>query len=324
MLKIAGPSFFIRLERIVFILSIITVPFYIVQLISPQLLASLAPHLNFMTSVEQKEFNGWYIFVYMFSGYGLHIRNSGFMWEPGAFAFMLILAILIRFHNNSIKLDRRVFLYFILIASTLSTMGYIVGLLLLSAVLVKERKPLYLTALVLGAILLLPKVAALEFMLPKIQHHVLLEDQVTGRSSELSGGYLRVTRVGMFMISIKQSFKWPFGYGMVIPKEIYQRYKEMILGVGTISYILLQWGWIGLYYLIRSLKKVVNHLFYNLNFVIKIILLASLFMALASNPLQNDPIFYCLVFFPHLFISPLTNNEQVRPQLILTTANHRG
>lgn len=303
LLKIAGPSLLIRLEKVIFILSIITVPFYIVQLAFPQVLVSFAPFLNFMTSAEQKVFNGWYIFFYMFSGYGLHIRNCGFMWEPGAFAFMLILAILIHFHNNGIKLDFIVIFYLLLIASTLSTMGYVVGLLLIATVLVMEKKPLHLIILLLGAILLLPKIIELEFVLPEIQEYIGLEDQVTGRSSELSGGYLRVTRWGMLLISIKQSLKWPLGYGMVIPKEIAHRYKEMILGVGTISYVLLRWGWIGLYYLVLSLNKVVNNLFSKFNLVTKIILLASLLLAFASNPLENEPILYCLVFYPHFFRS---------------------
>ncbi|MFZ4105143.1 hypothetical protein [Flavobacterium sp.] len=52
-------------------------------------------------------------------------RNCGFMWEPGAFGAMLIIAFVIYLYSSNFKLNKKVFVYVIIILSTYSTTTYL-------------------------------------------------------------------------------------------------------------------------------------------------------------------------------------------------------
>ncbi|MDO9554618.1 hypothetical protein [Rhodonellum sp.] len=53
------------------------------------------------------------------------IRNSGFLWEPGAYGCFLIIALLFYFMNNHFSIDRNVIIVIIAIITTLSTTAYL-------------------------------------------------------------------------------------------------------------------------------------------------------------------------------------------------------
>ncbi len=60
------------------------------------------------------------------------IRNSGFVWEPGAYGCFLALALLFHFMNNYFHFDKNAIILFIAILTTISTTSYLaLGVLML-------------------------------------------------------------------------------------------------------------------------------------------------------------------------------------------------
>jgi len=313
LLKVSGPKTMERLEQIIFYLTIISLVLYPLLVFAPNLLLSFGKNINMFTKAEPLSYGGWYFFIYNFDGLNPVPRNSGFMWEPGAFAFMLILAIIYRFSMNGTRIDRRGLLYFIALATTISTMGYLVGFLLLIIFFIKRKAFIAIPALIILAAFILPRLLELDFIMPKFEQYFYQEGlDVVGRSSDISGGFLRVNRFGMMVIAFEQTLKWPLGYGMIPSRDMLDYYGEVLLGVGTIQYTLLRWGWIGLIFLFLSLYRFTSMFFIREQSFIKIIYVLAIVSALFTNPLENEPIFYSLIFYPYVF-----NRQFVQQKLII-------
>lgn len=127
--KIIGSSFWHRFEKWVFVLTVISLVFYGMQLLFPFIFERLSPIFgnfiaDFYTEVRP---TAWYVFVYTYSPIpGLaYVRNSGFMWEPGAFAMICIIAIIYRSIVYGVKIDKYLIIYVIAILTTMSTAGYL-------------------------------------------------------------------------------------------------------------------------------------------------------------------------------------------------------
>jgi hypothetical protein len=58
-------------------------------------------------------------------------RNSGFVWEPGAFGCFLAITMLFNFFNNNFTFDKKTYIFIIAIITTFSTTAYIALLILL-------------------------------------------------------------------------------------------------------------------------------------------------------------------------------------------------
>jgi hypothetical protein len=74
-------------------------------------------------NVERKNYSNS-IFFTMINGV-YRDRNCGFMWEPGAFGAILIIALVICLYANKFKLNAKVVVYLVIILSTYSTTAYL-------------------------------------------------------------------------------------------------------------------------------------------------------------------------------------------------------
>lgn len=81
----------------------------------------------------------WYVFNWMDPAKLQIYRNAGLSWEPGRFAVMILPAIAINLSRNGIKFKSNSNIIWLLLAlvSTMSTTGYVTGLLLYSLYYVK-------------------------------------------------------------------------------------------------------------------------------------------------------------------------------------------
>ena len=107
MIKIVGPSLFNKFSKFTFPLIVLSLFLFTFQLLGESIFHSLAPKLNFLTQELQKQAGGWSLFVYTFNGFAVD-RNSGFMWEPGAYAAILIFFLYYRLFINNFKVDTKV------------------------------------------------------------------------------------------------------------------------------------------------------------------------------------------------------------------------
>lgn len=107
--------------RVMIDLAILSLPLYLLQLISGDLVYSIGKAIN----LPFAHFDG-YVNMMVFTYVKIHhIRNSGFSWEPGAFGFFLNISLMLHWITNGVKYDKRAKLVTIAIITTLSTTTYI-------------------------------------------------------------------------------------------------------------------------------------------------------------------------------------------------------
>ena len=312
MLKIIGKGFFDGLHKYLFALCLISFPFFLIESIDPAFIQSLAPSLNFMTMDEQKASGGFYIFVYMHSGwaqymYDFSIRNSGFMWEPGAYAAVLSFMIVYQLFKNNFKITYKTIFLVICMLTTYSTSGFIalfsiiIMFFFYNRTFYKKYKyfiPIIIIPLVMGGYYLY---RSADFMENKIENY--LEQGTKTNKWEYKGNKaLRVNRIAYMQIALESSIHNPIGNGITANKYIATKYHNA-KGPNSLATILIQWGWIGLI--------VVLYCIYN--FKIKglkagFILLIPLAICLFSNPFSFRYLIFAIVFS---IICKLDDQEEV-------------
>ena len=120
---------------------------------------------NFSTSLalpNQNKIPGYTNFIIFTFTKGIHdYRNSGFLWEPGAFGCFLILASLFNFFKNKFTFDRTSVILIIGILTTFSTTNYL-ALIILLFLFYRVRVP----KLNLAVIVLIPAFVILFITVP--------------------------------------------------------------------------------------------------------------------------------------------------------------
>ncbi len=235
--------------------------------------------------------------------YGSLIRNAGCSWEPGRFAIMLIPAILINLSREGVKFrkNKRIMILLAALASTMSTTGYSIAILLYALSWFKKvtvKKTLYFLVLVLPICWYLFSV---DFMAEKIQDRVNYEET----SEERMGAYDYYKKVygDEYLGSLDRfesaSFDWInfqqeplLGYGRNADHSWFQQEitQNFVLTGGLVK-ILSQYGvFIGiLLYLILFFSSFkISRLFPNLH---KFAFALALLMCSISYPIFIIPIF---------------------------------
>ena len=254
-MKIIGKGFFNDLQNYLFVLCLISFPFYIIELISPDYIHSLAPYLNFMTKDEQVDAGGFYIFIYMHSGwaqkmYDTIIRNSGFMWEPGAFSAILTFMIVYQLFKDHFKISIKILFLALCLLTTFSTSGFL-ALFSITFLYFFYNKNFYWRYRFLIPILLIPILffgvslyEKADFMEAKIERYIDEGTKVT-KWEYKENSMMRVNRLAYMQIAIESSFHNPFGNGIILNKYLVQKYKNA-RGPNSLAEILIRWGWLGL------------------------------------------------------------------------------
>ncbi len=288
--KLLGISIFIRLEKLILVLAIISLPIFTAQLLAPDYFMSLGSYLNIFTFGEPLKSGDWNIFLYNFSSIAKE-RNCGFMWEPGAFAFMLVLAQIVRFNNNNYKFDRYSIIYLIAIITTFSTMGYLAyAVLIVTYLKYNQRKKFYYLLLIPFFVYFFYESYLIYDFLGKKMENYIFDVDLYYYTDKIYGGIFKYNRLGYFIYAITQSTTWPFGYG------VFTNFK--FTGVGTLSDIILSWGWIGLFFFIYQVYRVVCILSIKKIKYINILVSISILSAFFSNPFANSFIAFLFVFYP--------------------------
>lgn len=119
-------------------LTILSLVFYALQLLSPATMYKLFATLNFPTGNNIPGYTNALFFTYT---QGFHeLTNSGFVWEPGAFGCFLVITLMFHFYLNKFKYDNVTVLLIIANITTFSTTNYL-GLLVLIFLSYRYRVP---------------------------------------------------------------------------------------------------------------------------------------------------------------------------------------
>lgn len=149
-----------RIEKVVFILTLISFPIYFFGFFNHAVLfdiiKSLQSSINLTTGLDEKIDYG-NIFIYTVRPYEERFRNSGYMWEPGPFGIMSALFLMVNFIQNGFKITKRSVVYIAAIVTSVSTTAFIMLLVVLAFYTLnkgKFQKVMFIPAVVILGIII--------------------------------------------------------------------------------------------------------------------------------------------------------------------------
>lgn len=120
-------------------LSILSLPFYFLGVAFPQIYHVIYDLFgNSKTIFATDRLDGLNFFIYTFDLNNLH-RNSGFMWEPGAFAGILLMTLVLQLIITDFKINKKVILIVLCVVTTFSAMAFLGLYLILIFLLCKAN-----------------------------------------------------------------------------------------------------------------------------------------------------------------------------------------
>ena len=167
-------------ETIIYHLSIISLVLWGVYLINPEIIQSLVESLQFSESFsENVKTKNMIVYTLLDDDRQLNdfvdvSRNAGFMWEPGAFACMICLAIWCNVIRTNFTLlgNRHLIVMLLALMSTSSTTGYVIFIILLILYFIFNSKYKH--------ILYIVPIVVLLYQLPFVKDKI--EDEYVGVS----------------------------------------------------------------------------------------------------------------------------------------------
>ena len=165
-------------ETIMFHMSIISLIFWTIMLISPSTLSSIVntfsfskPHTedgNVIANMIIYTLNDW---NYGNSDFNLFKRNPGFAWEPGAFAALICLALFCNMIRTGFKQTKNIplIIFIVTLFSTQSTTGFVIFLIMLITWLLRGRK--------FGWLLVAVPIVIIVLNLPFIKEKIVFEKE---------------------------------------------------------------------------------------------------------------------------------------------------
>lgn len=303
MIKAIGVRFFDKLFKFLYPLVILSLPLYVLEQITPSLFENIAPIFSFMTGKEQVASNGFYSFVFMHSGWESDdFRNSGFMWEPGAYAFVLIFFLYYYWCRVGVIINKKVIIILIALITTLSTAGFIA---LFFAVLYYITTNGYFkkNTLLMPVFCIIFFVAAIQFY----QKSEFMSDKIDDYVSRGTDTYdwefgsqklIRMSRLGIFTVSLEDVVLHPIGNGIKFSDSIIEKY-GIVAGPSSLAEILRQWGLVGIIFLYIGLCKFSR--FFKTNKFGVVMFCLSMSCMLFSNPFTFKYLIYGIFFYAMIY-----------------------
>lgn len=289
-------------ENIVFVLAVISIPLFIVQVINVNFFNIFGPITK---AVLQKELLadpspvGYkYLIIFLVNPGGL-LRNSGFCNEPAVFGAVLTWALLFNFMISKFEMNQRASLFIVTAFTTFSvgTFSYLLVAFLLYFYQQKKTKGL-IVLIILG-------VSALgALQLPIVQQQLtMMQDKVNeepARIDSVFDGRIRVTevsRVAGFYINMKYFFKWPLGYGFAKNKG---ELRYLAASPNGLMHIVVRWGIGGIllftYCVYRLILLLKSRYYYRLKLPSIWLGMLLFILPFTGNPFYHKPLLFAFLF----------------------------
>ena len=252
-IRVYGRDLFHIFEHIMVVLSVISLVFWTIAVLVPS--SSGFFHLFPETSYGN---NVLYLFNWMDPAKGQMtgslIRNAGCSWEPGRFAIMLILAILINLSREGISFggNTKIIILLLALASTMSTTGYSITILIYAIYWLDGFNAKSILSFVFIALPLAYSIFSLDFMGDKIQDRANYEGLTRERIHNIN--YNAKTQGDEYLSSIDRFesayFEWfnfqndpLLGYGRDTDHSWFrQKISKNLVLTGGLVKILSQYG----------------------------------------------------------------------------------
>ncbi len=291
--KINRNNFIKNFITVCFFLTVISLVGYILQIFIPDILFQI----NNWNGLDVRNNSNSLLFNFTY----LHpMRNSGCMWEPGAFAALLVIALLfIDFFNNE-KRTREKVIISIGILTTISTNGYLLlALIYLFSFLNKSKGKMK----ILGFFLFFPvgfyTFYNAQIFSSKIGNQLIGIEEEVDKAFQNPNYVVSVTRFSSFIVDFPTFLERPIlGYGVDIQttnkKSMYKTYGENVVRSSGLMTLLLSFGLFGSGVYLWLLYK--NFLQMSKNKLIAFFSTLLILCIIFSNPLEFSPLILCLFF----------------------------
>ncbi len=303
-LKICGRDTFRMLEKIVYVLTILSLVIFGLQLLFPTLFERLSSSFSVFLAAPylERDPSSWYAFIYRYmprDNYSDMVRNCGFMWEPGAFAWILVMMLFYRWLSSGIKLkDKRTIVYIIGIITTFSTAGYLAlfCIVFLYAYHVRASFGKYLLIILL-LMYIIPVMYNLDFISNKIESY-FISNQEGSYGYHTETGTVEYNRYMFFLYALFEILHFPIGYGT---HEITTPEGLPLISPNGLAKILYHWGIIGFCFFVYALYRFYQNLNRNNKWLDGVIATVAICILLFSNPAHANPLVFLLVLYPFMF-----------------------
>lgn len=293
-----GYSFFIIYENIVFILALISLPLFVIQLVNVKFFNVFSGISEMLInderlSVEQYVLNGTKYFIIFGVNAMAEWRNSGFAWEPAGYGAVLLWAVFINLLVNNFKYNFKLLVLIIAALTTFSNGTYIAGLVLLLFALynIDKQKALFIVIVFVAT-------ASLLYSLPLIRENVgsMIEKSVVYSNSVQGNDFKhnvssRKNRIQGTILSIELIKKKPFGYGLDPKADL------TFDSPSGLAILMFKFGVTGVFLLIILLLRLFH--------VLKVkyasftsgtgLFLLFFLLTVIANPFNNQPFFLAFV-----------------------------
>lgn len=302
-IKVIGFNFFKYIVNIAYYGSLISFPFYFLQLINYDFAFSLVGFVqnsfDFLSWRNDQMANN---IIFTINSDGA-LRNSGFMWEPKGFASFIIVAIIFRlFLNKLVILEKKILVFVLAIISTFSTTGILALFLILSFYFVNKNAKILLSIFPIFIIFSYTIFFNSEILYKKILYEISLQNeyQMLLDKKDYESDVYSLGRTGSLIVDFNDFIKRPiFGYGFTRENRTQSSFVKLVR-VNGFSDLLAVYGLGILIFFYRHyiFLKLLNTENYKL---LSLLLITILFVYFAST-LTGHP-FWTSLLFVSLIIS---------------------
>ena len=305
-IRILEYDFFKIFHQVVYILAVISLPFFLIQLINFDFAFTLVG--VFQNNFSFLEFNNDVFannFLFSIEADGAIYRNSGFAWEPKGFSNFLILAIIINSVLYDFKINKKIIILVIALLTTFSTVGYIVLFTGFAGFLIINNKVGIHYVIVAVIVVLSVLINENDFIFDKVSNEIYtMRDQADMIYDKRFFESRSLGRFGSLLIDYNDFLQHPvFGYGIQrkdtsktqLRTQAKYNYTKLVR-VNGLSDRLVTFGLVGmLFYIISIYVGFRRYLFYHNKKGAFFILMIFLMIEFATN-LLTDPIWMIFLF----------------------------
>ena len=297
-IKIVGVGFLHFFAEIVYRLALISIPLYIIQLFLPDTMMQLN---GFLEPIIPQVPKGGYEYsnsiIYTVNPWGMD-RNSGFMWEPGAFASMTNVALFFTMIFYGFKINKRFIVLVLATISCFSTTGFLLLFINLIFLMINTQVKwsLVFSPLIVIAMIF---VSSMDFVAGKLSDRIENSDRAIEASAnyEGEGEGISVGRIGSLILDWNDLLKEPIlGYGLQETERTQARYSQLVRANGFSDYM-AKFGLFGIFFLFFNYNKsfgLLRSIYKVRGIFLGVLLIVSLSF---SNPLLVSPVFWGFQFF---------------------------
>ena len=307
--KIYGLSFFLMFEKFVVWLSVVSLIGWILVVIIPGPFSSLITLLGGFKDDGTITAN---IFIYSLTNnnyYSDYIisRNSGFAWEPGRFASILLIAIFFNITRSKFRIHKNINLFILMSAvlTTQSTTGY-AGIIITIFFYFLNMSKIKKFMIVIPFIILAYLIISLPFMSEKLKSQWFDDDVVN--KVEVTEGWKENDEVmvptrldGLALESLNFLNDFMLGYGTDQKDSFVQKtlFDRLFLANGLIK-VFSKFGiFLGLifYFMVYKFSKWHSKIF---NYKGKLLYFCIFCVISTSYSFTKTPVLLSILFFPYL------------------------